>query len=101
KHIRLVIIHAEHKTSIDHDAERMEVGCYRRIVASQILSLATGLEICRRQRLKADEETAKPGIGRALDQIIAKDGVDRGRSLKKTIPPLHFSKQISGETRLP
>src|SRR5215467_12181530 len=92
KDIALVVVHTKHKAPIDHDAEAVKSGRYCRVIPPEVLPFAAAPEVGGSQRLESDKQAAKSGVGRALDQVPTKYGVDRRGSLKKTIHSSHSSK---------
>ena len=82
KHVLVVVVHAEDEAAVDHDSELVQPVGDGRVVAAQVLALVAACQVPRSQRLEADEEAAQAGVGGSLDQIAAKNRVDRRRALK-------------------
>ena len=70
EHILVVVVKAEHETTVDHDAQTMQPldGCH--IVLREVLQFVTRTEILRREGLEAKEDTAQPSLGSLFNQVV-------------------------------
>ena len=93
EHVFAVVVHAEHKAAVDHDAERMKAIGDGLVIPAQVLPLVAAFQVLRRQRFEADENAAQPGLRSALNQVAAQNGIHRGRALKHTPHAFHALKQ--------
>src|ERR1700722_1282995 len=93
EHIFSIVIHAEDKAAIDHDAKGMQPIGNRLIVPAEVLTFVAPSQILRRERLKADEQAAQSRFCSALDQVAAQNRVNGCRALKQTAHPLHAGEQ--------
>jgi len=71
-----------------------------RIVAPEVLALAAARQVAGGERLEADEEAAKSGLGGAARSIAAQNGVDGGGALEQPLHPSHPAEEIGGKARI-
>jgi len=67
EHVFPIVIHAEDKAAIDHDAKGMQPIRNRLVVAAEVLPFVTSSQVLRRERLKPDEEAAQSRFSGTLD----------------------------------
>src|ERR1700749_2995203 len=93
-----IIIHAKHKTPINHDAERVQAIRNSLIVAPEVLPFVASLQVFRCERLETDKDASQTGFSRTLDQIPAKNRVHGCCALKQPPHPLHSVEQTLRKT---
>src|SRR5690606_35960558 len=69
-----------------------------RIVFLKILLFIALLQVCRRKRLKADEQTAQTCGGSFFDHVTAQNCVDSGSCLEDPVHTLHSFEQLRCES---
>src|SRR5262249_32440592 len=102
EHIRAVVVHSEHETSVDHDAQAVQATDRRIVVPPYVLILALLGQIRGVHRLESYEEASQAGTDCFLQQARAlQDGLDGPGRLPEPSHPPHAVEQGSREPRIP
>ena len=92
-----VVIHAEDKAAVDHDAEGVQAVGDSLVVAAEVLPLVASLEVAGGEGLESDEDAAQACICCTFDEVAAQDGVDGGCTLEEATHSLHAIEECFGK----